>query len=583
MKKRLLSLLLACAVAYGSAWAESPKREFRSVWMAAMGIDWPRTAGTDEASRDAARQELVEYLDSYRQHNFTGVCIHVRPLADALYKSSYEPWSASVSGKRGVDPGWDPLAFAVSECHKRGLECYAWVNPFRIDHNGKLPDTPQDIDWRERGLTFTQGTWTVFNPGLPEAREHCMKVIEEIYSGYKIDGLLFDDYFYPGVGMPEDDSEAPDYELWKNSGTAMSIADWRRDNVNSFVKELYTRIQAARPDMRFGIGPAGVGGKGAAKYGVEGPGVADDWMYDDIFCDPLAWLNDGSVDFIAPQIYWGRSNSYSPFSPLCKWWADMAEHFGRHNYVSMASYRVDAADFGGNNETGWGEFAAQVRECRAEAHADTQGQIYYSAKFIDGPVRAGLGAYLAGDVYSGPALVPVVDWKDRVVYEAPQGVAASGADLRWRPVQGADNAIIRYSVYAIPQELPVADVCKGGDGIDAKYLLGVSYVPAFTLPADRVEGYRYAVCVYDGYGYESEPGVSDPVASLDNESAGNGDCSLAVDGLTLTLGADAEYIYVYTLCGVQVAMAADAAAVDVPAAGTYLVVTPGFARTVVVE
>lgn len=577
--------MLACVVAAGTICAESPKREFRSVWMAAMGIDWPRTAGTDEASREAARQELVDYLDSYKQHNFTGVCIHVRPLADALYKSSYEPWSASVSGKRGVDPGWDPLAFAVSECHRRGLECYAWVNPFRIDHNGKLPDTPQDIDWRERGLTFTQGTWTVFNPGLPEAREHCMKVIEEIYTNYKIDGLLFDDYFYPGVGMPKGDAEAdaPDFKLWKDSGSGLSIADWRRNNVNTFVKELYDRIQKARPDMRFGIGPAGVGGKGAANYGLEGPGVADDWMYDDIFCDPLAWLNDGSVDFIAPQIYWGRSNSYSPFSPLCKWWADMAEHFGRHNYVSMASYRVDAADFGGNNEKGWAEFAAQIRECREEAHADTPGQIYYSAKFIDGPVRTGLGAYLAGDVYCKPALVPVVDWKAHVVYEAPQGVAATGADLRWRPVQAADNVIIRYSVYAIPCELSMDDASTGDDGIDSRYLLGVSYVPAFALPADKVDGFRYAVCVYDGYGYESAPGIFDPMASQGVEFMDTDDCSLAVDGLTISLDSDTEYIYVYTLCGTQVAVAAEAAVVEVPAPGTYLIVTPRFARTIIVD
>ncbi len=515
MKKQLLLLLLTAVSAVGNMRAESPKREFRSVWMAAMGIDWPLTAGTDSISREAARAELIAYLDSYKEHNFTGVCIHVRPLADALYKSSYEPWSASVSGKRGVDPGWDPLAFAVSECHKRGLECYAWVNPFRIDHNGKLPDTPQDIDWRSRGLTFTQGTWTVFNPGVPEAREHCMKVIEEIYTNYKIDGLLFDDYFYPGVGMPKGDAEstAPDYKLWKDSKTTMSIADWRRNNVNTFVKELYDRIQKARPDMRFGIGPAGVGGKGAPAYGLEGPGVADDWMYDDIYCDPLAWLSDGSVDFIAPQIYWGRTHTYSPFSPLCKWWADMAGHFGRHNYVSMASYRVDADDFGGNNATGWEEFAAQVRECRAEARDAAPGQIYYSAKFIDGPVRTGLGSHLAGNVYGRPALVPVVDWKEHPVYDAPKDVATSGSSLRWTPVPADSKAIMRYSVYAVPQGVPMDEACKDGDGIDARYLLGVSYEPEYVLPADRVDGYKYAVCAYDGYGYESRPGVYDPSAS----------------------------------------------------------------------
>lgn len=508
MKKRLLSVLLALLVAAGAVMATDSKREFRSVWMAAMGIDWPLTAGTDAQSQAAAKQELIDYLDAYKAHNFTGVCIHVRPLADALYKSSYEPWSASVSGTRGVDPGWDPLQFAVEECHRRGLECYAWVNPFRIDHYGNVNDTPQDKDWVDRGLAFTQGKWTVFNPGLPAAREHCFKVIEEIYNNYQIDGLLFDDYFYPGTGMPDDES-APDYKLWQDSGTTMNIADWRRDNVNTFVKELYDRIQAVRPDMRFGIGPAGVGGKGAANYGMEGPGVSSDWMYDQIYCDPMAWLRDGSVDFIAPQIYWSRSNAKAPFSPLCKWWAQVAKHFGRHNYLSLASYRVDADEFGGNNETGWNEFVAQINESRAEAHDNTPGQIYYSAKFIDGPVRDGLGSHLAKQVYTRPALVPVVDWKEHAQYPAPAGVVAKGASLSWKPVATTGRTIMRYSVYAVPQSVEMADA-TGADGIDGKYLVGVSYEPSFTLPAHLTDGYRYAVCAYDGYGFESEPGIYTP-------------------------------------------------------------------------
>ena len=510
MKRQLLSALLAVLIAAGSMMAGSPKREFRSVWVAAMGIDWPLTTGTDEASRLAAQKELTDYLDAYKQHNFTGVCIHVRPLADALYKSSYEPWSASVSGTRGVDPGWDPLEFAVEECHKRGLECYAWINPFRVDASGRRPDTPQDRNWRDRGIIFTQGTWTVFDPAVPAAREHCMKVIEEIYRNYKVDGLLFDDYFYPGVGMPTGDvaDTAPDYLLWKESGTTMSIDDWRRNNVNTFVKELYDRIQKERPDMRFGIGPAGVGGKGAPALGLEGPKAGHDWMYDQIYCDPLAWLADGSVDFIAPQIYWTHENKSAPFGPLCEWWADMAEHFGRHNYVSLASYRVDSKEFGGNNEKSWEQFARQVRDCRKEAHANTPGQIYFNAKTIDGPAHTGLGGYLADKVYNHPALVPLVDWKEHVEYKAPKAVKVTGNKLQWKPVKADEKAIMRYTVYALPQGMSVEEASKGGDGIDAEYLLGVSYEPAFELPADRTDGYRYAVCAYDGYGYESKPGLS---------------------------------------------------------------------------
>lgn len=506
MNFKNIAATLALVIAAQSAVAEAPKREFRSVWMAAMGIDWPLTRGTTAKSQEAAKKELITYLDNYKQHNFNGVCIHMRPMADALYKSSLEPWSVSVSGTRGVDPGWDPLAFAVEECHKRGLECYAWINPFRIDNNDLTHNTPFDKEWREKGWTMYENKWTVFNPAVPEARKHCMDVMEEIWTNYQIDGMLFDDYFYPGNGMSKG-TAAADYEHYKASGTTMSIEDWRRNNVNTFVKELYDRIQAQRPDMRFGIGPAGVGGASAAKYGLPKPNVkSGDWMYNDIFCDPLAWLNDGSIDFIAPQIYWSTTNSSAPFGPLCEWWTMVANHFGRHNYISMASYQVD--NFGGNNETGWSEFAKQIDLCRDEPAFNAPGQIYYSAKYFDGPTRKGLGQYLEENSYTAPALVPIVDWKDRVNYAAPANLKYSDSQLTWDATKVEGRAIMRYTVYAVPLSVrPDQATSFDGDGIDGQFLLGVTYDPSYTIPDNMREGYWYATCVYDGYGYESEPAV----------------------------------------------------------------------------
>ena len=259
MKLRLLqSGLLAIALGAGTLTASAqtapaePKREFRSSWVAAMGIDWPKS--TIEAT---AKQQLINYLDKLKAANFTGACIHVRPNADALYKSTLEPWSADVSGTRGKDPGWDPLEFAVEECHKRGLECYAWVNPYRVTARSHTYNTDFDKQWKANGWLISYGSWTSFNPGDQGARRHCLDAIKEIYTNYNIDGMLFDDYFYPGDGMPEN-STADDWKHYKESKTKLSIADWRRQNVNTFVKELYDEIQAVRPDMRFGIGPAGV-------------------------------------------------------------------------------------------------------------------------------------------------------------------------------------------------------------------------------------------------------------------------------------------------------------------------------------
>lgn len=504
--KRLLAALLLLTTIFGAS-ATQPKREFRSIWMAAMNIDWPRKSGYGDAAEAAIKQELITFLDNFKKHNFTGVCIHVRPLADALYKSSYEPWSASITGTRGLDPGWDPLAFAVEECHKRGLECYAWVNPFRIDHHGKVYTTPQDLEWRANGWELKSGNWTIFNPAIEGARKHCLDVIKEIYTNYNIDGMLFDDYFYPGDGM-QAGSAAGDYQLWKDSGTSMSIEDWRRNNVNTFVKQLYDMIQADRPDMRFGIGPAGVAGASASKYGLNPPSAGSDWMYSKIYCDPLAWLNDGSIDFISPQIYWARTEAPAYFTPLCQWWSDVAKHFGRHNYVSMASYKVDNASFGGNNETGWGEFEAQIDLCRNFDAMDAPGQIYYSASYFDGPTRSGLGNYLEQTSYAAPSLVPVVDWKDHKVYDAPAALSYSNGKLSWRATETAGKAIVRYTVYAVPTAKSLEEaMAEDGDGLDVKYLQGVTYDANYTVDEAHRGNYWYAVCVYDGYGWESQPAL----------------------------------------------------------------------------
>lgn len=512
MRTKALLALAAVAFFASTAMAESPKREMRSVWVAGMGIDWPLKSGTTASAQAEAKKEMIEYLDNFKAQNFTGICLHVRPRADAYYKSTLEPWSADVSGKRGTDPGWDPLQFVIDECHKRGMECYAWINPYRVNANSATYTTPFDNQWRADGIIFTNKTWTVFNPGLPAARKHCLDVMKEIYTNYAIDGMLFDDYFYPGDVMPKgsDEKNGADYELYKSSGTTMSLGDWRRNNVNTFVKELFDDIQKTRPDMRFGIGPAGVSRKSASRYGLSEPKISSgDWMYDDIYCDPLAWMEDGSIDFIAPQIYWAQTHATAPFEPLCQWWSDVAEHFGIHNYVSMASYKVNTAEFGGSVARGSKEIGQQVELTRKYTRNNAPGAIYYNAKSINGPGITGLGDYLAENQYTAPALVPVVSWKGHVNYPAPDGVTYAGGKLSWTAAKASEKAIVRYTVYAIPTTVGLDDAkAADGDGLDGKYLVDVSYGTSYALPASLQSDHWYAVCVYDGYGFESQPGLA---------------------------------------------------------------------------
>ena len=262
MKKSFLLLLVLLAVAVTAA-AQEPKREFRSVWLTTYQlIDWPSSSA--RGNEEKCKAELLEYLDNHEKRNYTGVCLHVRTWADAVYKSSYEPWSEWVSGTRGKDPGWDPLAFAVEECHKRGLECYAWVNPFRFSRNWQARTTPQDLEVLSKGWIIDNGTTTqhneyqIFNPALPEVREYLYGIMKEIYTNYRIDGFLFDDYFYPNK-IPADNT-AQDYADFQEqnpgvSGTKENINNWRRGNINLFMRELYAMVQKDRPDIRFGLSP----------------------------------------------------------------------------------------------------------------------------------------------------------------------------------------------------------------------------------------------------------------------------------------------------------------------------------------
>lgn len=506
MKRRIIALATLVAMFAASLSMSAQKRELRSTWLATVwAIDWP--ASTNKAK---AQEQMVKYLDHLAAHNFNGVCFQVRGLADAMYKSSYEPWNSVLTGTRGKDPGWDPLAFVVEECHKRGLECYAWVNPYRVSSSGKILNTDFDRKWEADGWLLSNGSYIVFNPAMAATRAHTLKVIKEIYTNYAIDGMLFDDYFYPSGGTAEGTS-APDYQQYVASGTKLSMADWRRKNVNDFMKEIYDNIQKDRPDMRFGLSPAGVAGKGSAAYGDPGvPVPAGDWQYDQIYSDPVAWLHQGSVDFISPQLYWKTNHSTAPFEPLTKWWSQIASRTGRHFYSSH-SISLLVNDNTLENYQDIGKQVTLHRASQAQYRGEP-GEIYYSAKNIDGDGSggvSGLGNYLQSNVYTSKSLVPRLTWKDHPSYSAPLNAKLSGTTLSWSTVKGAkSNSIIRYSVYAIPSTVALDRARDtSGDGLSADYLVGISYTGSFQLTAEQAKSHYYAICVYDGYGYESQPAL----------------------------------------------------------------------------
>lgn len=506
MTKRLLALAFTAFVAL-TLWAqEAQKREMRTVWIATVSnIDWPQTRGTGTATINKQKKQLTDLLDGFVKANMNSVCLQVRPMADALYKSSYEPWSSYLTGTRGQDPGWDPLAFAVEECHKRGLEINAWVNPYRFSNSsGNDCTTAIDKQLKNSGILMQVGNRIVFNPALKASRDHLLKVCKEMIQNYDIDGIIFDDYFYPGGGTPED-SSAPDYQLYTQSNSGMSIGDWRRANVNQMVKDMWDMVQATKPYVKFSIGPAGVAGQratSATKHGVVPVDEycrASDWQYNSIYSDPLAWLEEGTIDYISPQLYWKTTHTTNPFGPLTNWWSYIAEHFGRHHYASHNIYFMAET----NTKADWDEILQQIRYSRQYNRQNAPGVNFYSAKYIDGPTCKGLADYLSQTLFTHKALEPAMPWHSKTNYGAPANLAYSGGTLSWT---GVNKALVRYSVYAVPLTVTLDEAqSQAFDGIKSDYLVGVTYTSSFKLDASLQSGYWYAVCVVDGWNNEFAP------------------------------------------------------------------------------
>lgn len=530
--------------------ATTIKREFRAVWVSTVYcLDWPRNSNGNalqgQSSTIVAQQKerLCQIFDSMKMHGFNAIFFQVRPMSDALYKSSMEPISSYLTGTRGSSTSWDPLEYAVAEAHKRGLELHAWVNPYRWAGSATVDwNTPWDNQIKAKGWILTTDKGKILNPGIVDVRNHIVDVCKEIITNYDVDGLVFDDYFY-NSGTPEDET-AGDYTIYKNSGTTLSIADWRRNNVNQMVKAVYNMVQANKPYIRFGISPAGVASKGADDAGIAPYVGAGDWQYDGIYSDPLAWLSKGIVDYISPQLYWPTTHSTNPFGPLTRWWSNVAAHFNRHHYASHSiSSLTDAS-----TTSDWAEYALQIQLSRNYTTNNAPGCILFRTGFISGPNATGLGHYLQTTKFVKASLSPVIKWKKHNTYGTVSNLALSGSTLSWT---GIDDAPVKYSIYAIPNSVSYTSAFRSdGDGISSDYLLGVSYNNSFSLPIDKTSGYGYAVCVMDGYDTEYTPQTLQ-VTGINTIS--NDEFAMKFNGHQILFSLTAESVRIFNLSGICVA------------------------------
>ena len=495
MKKRLILIVLLAAMAASFAIAAdtAPKREQRGMWITAYLSDWPSgaiTASNTPIMKNACRK----MLDTLRVNHMNVIYYHVRAMCDAMYNSAYEPWSSYVSGTRGVAPAFDPFEYLVQEAHKRGIEVYAWVNPYRYGHGTeKWGESDLDYIHTHPEWLLTTSYETVLNPGIPEVRQRVVDVCKDILVKYDVDGLVFDDYFY-NQDNPSFSLDADLYNAYKAAGGTMSQGDWRRENVNQMVKDVNDMVKSTKPWVRFGIGPAGVACSNpavAAQYGVE-PSPGSDWQYNQIYSDPMAWVTRGTIDFLAPQVYWP---TWGTFIPVTTWWGKIAARFNRHIFISQWV----------PDDTGWtlAEFVKQGRVMReATAAGGNPGMVYFryntwrnKKEVIDGKVRQ-LRIWLKDSLYSSVALNPAPAWlRPDQTYNTVTNLAYDDGTLSWDSIPN-----VRYVVYAIPDGVEDSEFrCQ------AQYIDGVSYWASYTLPATKREGYHYAVSILDRWENEYAP------------------------------------------------------------------------------
>lgn len=419
----------------------NPKQEFRAFWLATVvNIDWPSRAGLTAAVQQS---ELRSWLDLARSQNHNAVLLQVRPSADTFWPSSREPWSRYLTGAQGRSPGYDPLAFAIREAHARNLQLHVWFNPYRVNMDSSLTTlTASHPARRNPGWSFPYGGRRYYNPGIPAVRRFVQDVIMEVVTRYDIDGVHFDDYFYPYPVAGQTIPDAATYAAYRGGFT--SIAAWRRNNINSMIREISSRIFLAKPWMVFGIGPFGIWrNRSSSTLGSATSGLQS---YDAQYADSRNWVRQGWIDYVAPQIYWHQGFSAADYNVLVNWWSNAVSGTNVKLYIGEAAYRVGDPVHGPDWQDPL-ELRNHVAKCRATARV--RGNIYFSARSVRANRLAGISR-VRSEFYRTPALTPAMSHLGAAPLPAPRirtaGRFGTATRLTW--LKGATGAApVAYAIY----------------------------------------------------------------------------------------------------------------------------------------
>jgi uncharacterized lipoprotein YddW (UPF0748 family) len=454
--------------------ATQAAHEMRGVWLTTVNnIDFPSKRGLPEAK---VKEEYLGWLDLFQRLNFNAVFVHIRPSGDAWWPSEFAPWSEWLTGTRdGGDPGWDPLKFMIDEAHARNIEFHGWFNPYRGSQPtsvGGAGANPRRLapghplrrhpEWILKYPESGPTARLLFNPGIPEARVFVEDSILDAVNRYDLDGVHFDDFFYP---YPEGGDGVDDKATFATYGKGFkTVGDWRRDNVNKLVQEMSVRIKAAKPWVKFGISPFGIWRNSRTdRNGSDTRGLQS---YDDIYADTKLWVTKKWLDYIVPQLYWHIGFDVADYEKLLPWWTGVVSGTGVQLYIGQADYRV-------GEDGPWSDPAQLDRQLTLNKQLEANGSVHFSAKSVRADKLGAVTRYQRHH-YASPALVPTMARLPAAPPPAPT-VTNSGRDpagevhLSWKAHSG--SAPTGFAIYRVghtaPQSEParlVATVRSSGNG-----------------------------------------------------------------------------------------------------------------------
>ncbi len=470
-----------------------PPREYRAVWCATVNrIDWPPVAGTNPSQVAQQKSRLLAHLQMMVNANMNAMYFQVRPEADAIYNSTIEPWSHYLTGSQFIASTWDPLEYLVEEAHKRGIEVHAWINPYRASTSTNISGKASSHITKLRSdLIIRHGSQLYIDPGKQDSIDWIVNVVEDIVSRYNVDGVVFDDYFYPAQNFADEAT----FAAYQNNGGTMDIHDWRRDNVDRLIETTYNSIKAIRNTCQFSVGPFGIWRPGNP------PGISGNDYYATHYCDTRKWLQNGWVDSLSPQLYWPTDSPNQTFGPLINWW--VAQNPDRHVLASTATYRVGDSDFDTYGNV-WSNKTAQeiVDQINLVRNANGVGHVHFSVRWLtDDPLNKNVRMTLQNGLYKEQALRPISWWLDNTPPPAPNASISqpysnpprrmiqfsqnpgdeparywviytyNGNQWNWHVVPGQ---LTQYSVFEPVQEFAVSAVDATGNESDRSGFTSVS-------------------------------------------------------------------------------------------------------------